>query len=356
MNYRNNKDYIDVGKNFKDDIIRYRRLIIIGGGALLLLLAVASTFYSVQADSQAVVLRFGKYARTTEPGLHGKLPWPIEKVYPVQVQKIQSLEFGFATTVPGKVTRYASRTSIHTKVANMLTGDLNLAHVEWIVQYRVKDAFNYLFKIGGPEGDVSDNIDETIRDVSESVMRKLVGDASVDEVITIGRDQIAGDAERGIQEMLDTYNTGIEIVTVKLQSATPPESVKDAFDNVNRAKQRKEQIILKARGERNSKVPAARGLRDRTITEAEGYRERVTRTTIGQVKAFLSQLKEYDKAPDVTRNRLYIETMEQIYSQVGDKIIIDKSVQGVLPFLDIGTNNLPGRSVPRSTATKGGVK
>ncbi|MCF7957446.1 MAG: FtsH protease activity modulator HflK [Phycisphaerae bacterium] len=355
MNYQRNRDYIDVGKNFKDDLLRYRRSIIIGGGVLLFVLSLFSTFYSVEADSEAVLLRFGKYARTTAPGLHGKLPWPVERVYQVQVQKVQSLEFGFSTQVAGQKTRYAPQSSRHEQVANMLTGDLNLAHVEWIVQYRIKDAFNYLFKIGGNQ-ETAINIDDTIRAVSEAVMRELVGDASVDEVITIGRDKIASDAKVKVQKMLDSYGTGIEIITVKLQSATPPESVKDAFDEVNRAPQNKERVINEARGERNSKIPAARGLRDRTITEAEGYRERVTRIIAGQVNAFLSQLKEYDKAPEVTRTRLYIETMEQIYSQTGDKIIIDKSVQGVLPFLDIGTNHSPGQSTTSSTATKGRAK
>lgn len=324
-------------------VYRYRFQLV---GLVVLVLAiwaVSSTVYSVQADSEGVVLRFGKYTNTAQPGLHAKLPWPIETVYVVPVQRVQSLEFGFATAVPGRVTRYAPMTADLQSIARMLTGDLNLAHVEWIIQYRIKDAYNYLFKIGG-------NPTDTIRDVSEAVMRKLVGDASVDEVITIGRDQIATDSKVEIQEMLNKFETGIEIVTVKLQSATPPEAVKDAFDEVNRARQNKERVINDARGERNRQIPAARGKRDRAISEAEGYHERVVRTMTGRVNAFLSQLAEYQNARQVTRTRLYLETMEQVLSQVDSKLVIDESVRGLLPFLNLGSDNFP------APAKKGGAR
>lgn len=330
-------------------LIRYRRHIAAGVIVILALIVLSSTFYSVQADSEAVVLRFGKYIRTAQPGLHGKLPWPIEQAHLVQVQRIQSLEFGFATVTPGRVTRYATPTTEQNTVARMLTGDLNLAHVEWILQYRISDAYNYLFKIGG-SATPAVAINDTIRDVSEAVMRKLVGDASVDEVITIGRDQIASDAKVQIQEMLNQFDAGIEIVTVKLQSATPPDAVKDAFDEVNRAKQNKERVINDARGERNRQIPASRGRRDRAISEAEGYRERIVRTMTGRVDAFLSQLAEYRKAPEVTRTRLYLQTMEEVLSRVDNKIIIDASVRSILPLLNLSAEGF-------STATQqGGAK
>jgi len=314
---------------------RYHRHIVIGALLIFTIVVLSSVFYKVDTDSEGVVLRFGKYVKTTEPGLHTKFFWPIEEVHVVPVQRIQVLEFGFATAAAGRVTQYARRTEEHGAVARMLTGDLNLAHVEWIVQYRIKDAYNYLFKIGGARSSAL-AVNDTIRSVSEAVMRKLVGDASVDEVITIGRDQIASDAKVQIQEMLNKFDTGVEVVTVKLQSATPPEAVKDAFDAVNRAKQDKEREINKARGERNRQVPAARGKRDRAVSEAEGYRERVVKTMTGRVNAFLAQLAEYEKAPEVTRTRLYLETMEEILSAVDSKIIIDESVRGLLPFLNLG--------------------
>ena len=310
----------------------------------------SSILYIVNADEEGVVLRFGQYLKPTQPpGLHAKLPWPIETVYIVPVQKIQSIEFGFATITPGRVTRYAPASEEQETVARMLTGDLNLAHVEWVVQYRIKDAYKYLFKIGG-DSDPNLSMNDMIGSVSESVMRKLVGDASVDEVITIGRDEIATQAKDEIQEMLDGFETGVDIVTVKLQSATPPEAVKDAFDEVNRARQNKERVINEARGMLNSKIPAARGKRDQMISEAEGYKARVVMTMKGRVNAFQAQLAEYEKAPEVTRTRLYLATMEKILSQVDSKIVIDESVRGLLPLLDLGADG------PVGPSQKGGAR
>ena len=301
---------------------------------IVVVFLIGSIFYSVDADSEGVILRFGKYARSSPPGLHAKLPWPIETVHEVPVERVESLEFGFATLEPGKVTEYAPATTDHLEVATMLTGDLNLAHVEWIVQYRIADARDYLFKIGGADR-ARAAVEDAIHDVSEAVIRRLIGDASIDEVITIGRFQIAKDAKQEIQKGLDDFEAGIEVVTVKLQAATPPSAVKDAFDEVNRARQRKERVVNDALGERNQRVPAARGQRDRAILEAEGYRERVVREMTGRVNAFLAQLEQYKKSPEVTRSRLYLEAMEQVLSQVDQKIIIDESVRSVLPLLNL---------------------
>lgn len=329
---------------------RYRRHIQAGLLIILALWFISSILYIVNADEEGVVLRFGQYLKPTQPpGLHAKLPWPIETVYIVPVQKIQSIEFGFATITPGRVTRYAPASEEQETVARMLTGDLNLAHVEWVVQYRIKDAYKYLFKIGG-DSDPNLSMNDMIGSVSESVMRKLVGDASVDEVITIGRDEIATQAKDEIQEMLDGFETGVDIVTVKLQSATPPEAVKDAFDEVNRARQNKERVINEARGMLNSKIPAARGKRDQMISEAEGYKARVVMTMKGRVNAFQAQLAEYEKAPEVTRTRLYLATMEKILSQMDSKIVIDESVRGLLPLLDLGADG------PVGPSQKGGAR
>jgi len=319
---------------------RHRHRIWIIPVAIFAVLVVSSVFYSVGADSEGVILRFGEYTRSTTPGLHVKLPSPVETVYEVPVERVESLEFGFATVSPGKVTQYAPATADQMEVATMLTGDLNLAHVEWIVQYRISDARNYLFKIGGSE-ESREAVEDTIRDVSEAVMRKLVGDSSVDEVITIGRYQIAQDAKQAIQEGVDDFEAGIEIVTVKLQAATPPAAVKDAFDEVNRARQRKERVVNEALGERNQRVPAARGERDRAILEAEGYRERVVREMTGRANAFLAQLEQYQKSPEVTRSRLYLEAMEQVLSQVDAKIVIDESVRSMLPLLNLDETQRP---------------
>jgi membrane protease subunit HflK len=185
-------------------------------------------------------------------------------------------------------------------------------------------------------------VPDTINDVSESVMRKLVGDSSIDYVLTIGREQLAKEAEELIQEELDSFEAGVDIITVKLQTTSPPtEAVKDAFQEVNRARQKKEQVVNEALGERNSKIPAARGAKDKMIAEAEGYQNRIVLETTGQISAFLAQLAEYEKAPDVTRQRLYLETMEEVLSQVGSKTIIDESVRGVLPLLNLDQGSTP---------------
>jgi membrane protease subunit HflK len=194
-------------------------------------------------------------------------------------------------------------------------------------------------------------VPDTISDVSESVMRKLVGDSSIDYVLTIGREQLAKEAEKMIQEELDSFEAGIDIITVKLQTTSPPtETVQDAFQEVNRARQKKEQVVNEALGERNSKIPAARGAKDKTIAEAEGYQNRIILETTGKINAFLAQLTEYEKAPEVTRKRLYLEAMEEILSQAGGKTIIDESVRGVLPLLNLD------QGPPLPSVETGGVR
>ncbi len=254
------------------------------GGFLFLFALVAvliyTCFYRVDASAEGVVLRFGEQVRTVSPGLQMKLPWPIESVYTVPVRKIQSVEFGFRTVSADRKTVYAKRSTELDQVADMLTGDLNLAHVEWIVQYQISDSGKSLFNVGGGDGSfymqqltksgINPAIPDTIRDVSETIMRKLVGDRSVDAVLTMGREEIANDAKREIQKMMDEYDIGVQIVTVKLQTTAPPESVKDAFQEVNRARQNKERVVNEAEGERNRQIPAARGRRDQMISEAEG--------------------------------------------------------------------------------------
>lgn len=324
----------------------------------LIALLVYTSFYRVDASAEGVVLRFGKQVRTVSPGLQMKLPWPIESVYTVPVMTIQSLEFGFQTVSAERKTVYAKRSNELDDVADMLTGDLNLAHVEWIVQYRISDSYKSLFNVGGDAGGyymqrltksgINPAIPDTIRDVSETVMRKLVGDRSVDSALTMGREEIANEAKRSIQEMLNEYDIGVQIVTVKLQTTSPPNSVKDAFQEVNRARQNKERVVNEAEGERNRLIPAARGRRDQLISEAEGYRELKVLETQGLISAFDSKLAEYEKAPEITKQRLYLEAMQEVLSSVGSKTIIDDSVNQMLPILNIGeatpSNPLRGTS------------
>ena len=322
------------------------------GGSILALivlvgLACYSSFYRVDASEQGIVLRFGKHVRTVEPGLQMKLPWPVEQVHTVPVRRVQSLEFGFETVSAGRKTEYSPRGAKLDDVADMLTGDLNLAHVEWIVQYKIEDAPASLFNIGDESSlmgdfmanlqtrDINPALPDVISDVSETVMRKLVGDRSVDSVLTMGREEIGDQAKLEIQEMLNEFEVGVEIITVKLQTTAPPELVKDAFQDVNRARQNKERVVNEAEGERNRQIPAARGKRDQMISEAEGYRERVVMETKGKIDAFNAKLAEYEKAPEVTKQRLYLEAMQEVLSQIGDKTIIDDSVNQMLPVLNL---------------------
>ena len=322
------------------------------GGSILALIALIgfasySSFSRVDASEKGIVLRFGKNHRTADPGLQMKLPWPVEKVFTVPVRRVQSLEFGFETVSAGRKTEYRAREAVLDDVADMLTGDLNLAHVEWIVQYKIHDAPASLFNIGDESSlmgefmsnlkseDINPAIPDVIRDVSETVMRKLVGDRSVDSVLTMGREEIADQAKLEIQEMLTLFEAGVEVITVKLQTTSPPESVKDAFQDVNRARQNKERIVNEAEGERNRQIPAARGKRDQMISEAEGYRERIVMETKGKIDAFNAKLAEYEKAPGVTKQRLYLEAMQEVLGQVGEKTIIDDSVNQMLPVLNL---------------------
>ena len=306
-------------------------------GAPVLFSLANSVFYSVDAREEGVVLRFGAIVDTTLPGLHLKLPWPVDQVIKVPVQEIKSMEFGFGTIAAGRVTSYRQPSSYDLQVAEMLTGDQNLAHVEWVVQYRIGDAAKYLFALSSGQPGIAhrDAVEDTIRDASESVMRQLVGDVSVDEVLTFGRDAIAGNAKRELQKMLDRFDCGIDILALKLQSVSPPEPVKDAFDSVNRARQNKERVVNDALGERNRLIPEARGRRDRTIAEAEGYEALTVLAATGRAGAFLAKLEEYKKAPEVTRTRLYLEALEDMLQRVDDLLIIDRSVSSPLPLLNL---------------------
>jgi len=336
---------------FRPNVGRIATAVVCGLLAIIVVAELFTCFYRVDASDQGVVLRFGKHVRTAQPGLQMKWPWPVESVYKVPVQRIQTLEFGFKTEQPGRRTQYAPPSAAQLDVSEMLTGDLNLAQVEWIVQYRVSDPVKYLFHMGDVEyissselpsgvwSDPNPAVPDTIRDVSESVLRTSVGDTSIDSVLTFGREVIAADAKLEIQRMLDSFDAGVEIVTVKLQSTSPPEDVKDAFQEVNRARQKKERVINDAVGERNRQIPAAEGKRDQAISEAEGYADRIVMETNGEIHAFLAKLAEYEKAPDVTKTRLYLESMEEVLAGVGEKTIIDESVQGVLPLLNLDRGN-----------------
>lgn len=284
---------------------------------------VFSSFYTVNADEVGVIQRFGKYVRTTEPGLHFKLPFGVETVKKVKVQRVFKEEFGFRTERAGVRTVYSKRD--YSDESLMLTGDLNSAVVEWIVQYRIKDPVKYLFRVR--------NVEETLRDVAESVMRLVVGDRSVDEVIVLSRQEIELEAQQLTQKLLDEFDTGLEVVTVKLQDVNPPETVQPAFNEVNEARQEKERIINEALEAYNKAIPRARGEAEQTIRQAEGYATNRINRAKGDAHRFLALWNEYRKAKEVTRRRLYLETMTEILPYIENIYIVDEEQKGLVPLL-----------------------
>ena len=292
---------------------------------LIVILAVAGTsVYVVNTDAKGVVQRFGKFVRITEPGIHLKLPVGIEKVRKPQVERIFKEEFGFSTLKAGIKSTYGRK---NLDESLMLCGDLSVAEVEWIVQYKIREPDKYLFNVRNPQ--------TVIRDVSESVMRMVVGDSSVDEVLTARRIEINDKAALEMQRILDNYDTGIQIVTVKLQDVNPPEPVKPAFNEVNAAQQDKEKLINKAKEEYNKVIPKARGQALQMVKQAQGYAINRTNTAQGDAQRFNQIWAEYVKNKNVTRRRLYLESLGKVFPKLEKKYIIDDKVKGLLPIMNI---------------------
>ncbi|UCC40587.1 MAG: FtsH protease activity modulator HflK [Candidatus Aminicenantes bacterium] len=293
---------------------------------LVILILLFSSFYQIRPEEIGVILRFGKFVRTTDPGLHLKLPF-IESLTKVPVQRQLKKEFGFRTVSPGIRTEYRV-TPEAGREAVMLTGDLNVAVVEWIVQYKIKDAYNYLFKIRDPES--------TFHYMNEAVVRKIVGDSSVDEVITIGRNRLANEAKEQLQQLCDLYEIGIEVNQLIFQDVNPPDPVKPSFNEVNESLQEKERKINEAWSEYNQIIPKASGEAEQMIRAAEGYAtERVNRSK-GDANRFIAIYREYARAPLVTRKRLYLEAIMEILPKINKKIIFDEKQQNILPLLNLG--------------------
>ncbi len=303
-----------------------KRKIITGLIILAAVIFFATGLYTVNPEEVGVIQRFGKYLSTTEPGLHFKIPFGVDNLTKVKVKLVFKEEFGFRTLQAGVRTKYSARS--YNNEAIMLTGDLNIADVEWIVQYRIKDPVNYLFNVR--------NVEETMRDVSESVIREVVGDRSVDEVIVLNRKEIADRSEIMLQEQLDVYESGLEIVTINLQNVNPPEAVQPAFNNVNSAKQEKERIINEAWEKYNQIIPEAEGRAKRTVEEAEGYSVNRVNRANGDANRFIQMYNKYRYSKTVTKKRLYLEMMEKVLPQVEKKYIIDDKANNVLPLLNLG--------------------
>lgn len=302
--------------------------------ALLIVVGVtvAMSFYTVDANENGVVLRFGKYLKTTYPGLHMKFPWGIDKLYKVRVEYQWKEEFGFRTARPGVKTVYAKNQ--YTEESWMLTGDLNIADVQWVVQYKIKDPVKYLFNIREQSG--------TIRAIAEAAMRFVVGDRSFQEVLQSDRRKVALLAQDYMQQTLDEYDMGIRIELVQLITVQPPDPVFDSYNEVNRAKQEQETAINEASKIYNKEIFRVEGEAKRVVQEARGYAIDRTNRATGDAELFTSVFTEYQKAREVTRQRLYLETMEAVMQSVDDKILIDKEVRSLVPLL-----NLDGKAVTK---------
>lgn len=293
---------------------------------LLLLYLGSSIFYTVAVDEVGIVQRFGRYIRTSPPGLNFKLPRGIEKVTKVKVRYVYKEEFGFRTIQAGVRSRYAAGTA-YLSESLMLTGDLNVAVVPWIVQYRIKDPYEFLFKVR--------NVNTTLRDLSESTMRLVVGDRSIDEVIN-KREEIAAQAREHLQKELDEAETGIGVTTIEMKRTNVPEPVQPSWNEVNQSIQEKEKMIYQAREEYNKMIPQARGQAEKTIKSAEGFAlDRVNRAK-GDASRFLALYNEYVKAQDVTRRRLYLEALREVFPKLGSKYIVDAEQKNFLPLLNLG--------------------
>ena len=299
----------------------------IAAAAVIVIILLFGTVYQITPEEIGVIQRFGKYVRTSEPGLHFKMPLGIEILTKVPVQRQLKMEFGFRTVKPGINTEYRI-TPETLQEAIMLTGDLNVLVVEWIVQYKIKDPYKYLFKMR--------NADETFRDMNEAVVRKAVGDHSVDEVLTVGRASIANEAKEQLQKLCDAYEIGIGVNQLLFQDINPPDPVKPSFNEVNQALQEKEKKINEAWSDYNQEIPRASGEADQTIRSAEGYATERVNNAQGDASRFRAVYTEYVKAPQVTRRRLFLETLNDILPKIQKKIIIDQQEKNLMPLLNLG--------------------
>ncbi|UJP66038.1 FtsH protease activity modulator HflK [Mongoliitalea daihaiensis] len=305
-----------------DWIKKFAPKIIVG---FILLAAIVTGIKTVGPEEEGVVIQLGKYNRTVDPGLSFIIPFGVETMYKIPVQRQLKQEFGFRTTNAGAQTQY-SKSSFGDE-SMMLTGDLNLSDVEWVVQYRIVDSYRYLFRVR--------NAEKTLRDMSEAAMRKIVGDRTVNEVLTVGRQEVASSVEALLQKMCDEYENGIRIDQVVLQDVNPPEPVKPSFNAVNQAQQERETLINQAEAEYNRVIPRARGEAEETVQLAEAYALNRVNRAKGEAERFNALFDAYIKSPEVTKQRIYLETMERVLPKIGNKIIVDEKGNNVLPLLNI---------------------
>ncbi len=328
---------LDIEDLFKGAQLRGPALLFV---VLVALVTLNKSFYTVPAESEAVVLRFGRFHDKQDAGLRFKLPF-IDQVTILPTKRQLKQEFGFGAEESARSPfgrRGGYENMERSAERNMVTGDLNSASVEWVVQYRITDAKKYLFDVRGPE--------DTLHDLSESAMRDVVGDRTVDEVITVGRQEIESEVLLRLQERCNEYGLGLTIDQVQLKNVNPPEPVQPSFNEVNQAQQEREKAINEANGEYNRAVPRARGEADQRIQAAQGYLDKRVNEAEGDVARFVALLAEYSKAPAITRARIFFETMVEVLPRVRGKTVVDTRLKGLLPHLDLTPN--ADRGAPRA--------
>jgi membrane protease subunit HflK len=299
-------------------------------GVVILFLAFSS-WYTVQPEETAVIQRFGRVIRTAGPGLHFKIPFGVETARRIPTARVLKEEFGFRTQAAGRRAQF--RRGDFSSESLMLTGDLNVIDVQWIVQYRIADPARYLFELREPR--------DAFRDIAEAIMRRVVGNRLGSDVLTVGRVGVASEVKEEMQKILSNYKTGIKLVTVELQDVTPPDPVKPAFNEVNEARQDLERMVNQAQEQANKIIPKARGEAKQTVSEAQGYAtERINRAQ-GEATRFRAVLKEYQRAPEVTRRRLYLEAMSEILPKAKGLYIVDSEQKALVPWLSLDSGQVP---------------
>ena len=314
-----------------DAVKRYKKLVLIVPLFLLIAVGALTSYYIVQPEEEAVVKRFGLVVAQKEPGLHFKLPFGIDTAQMVPTARVLKQEFGFRTQgIDGRTSYRKDR--MHRDESLMLTGDLKVIDVEWVVQYRVSDPDKFLHQVRDPE--------QTLRDVSESVMRRIVGNSLGSDVLTEKRVQVANLSRTELQKAMEYFDLGIQISTIELQDVTPPEPVKPAFNEVNQAEQERERFINEAEKRRNQVIPRAEGQARQVIAEAQGYAAKRINAAKGEADRFTAVYEAYLDAPDVTRQRMYLEMIDQVLPQAGRIFIMDENQTKPLPLLNLGDSSL----------------
>jgi membrane protease subunit HflK len=302
-----------------------RKFILTGILVVLLLITILTSFYQIETYEVGVIKRFGKFVTISTPGLHWKLPLGIETLNKVVTEQVFKEEFGFQTTQSGIQSEFAA--SKNPEESRILTGDLNIAVVEWVIHYKKTDPVKYLFNIR--------DVNTTIRDVSETVMRRVVGDGSIDEVITRNRQEISESVKQEMQKILDRYDSGIRILNVELTDVNPPDAVRPSFNAVNTARQEMQKMENEAWENYNKIIPKARGTAEKTIQQAQGYKLNRLNRARGDAEKFLAVWKEYSQAKDITRRRLYLETLQEVLPKIEKKFVVDSEQKGWLPLLRV---------------------